>query len=921
MLSIGAMSAGQCDYYQNLAREDYYLAGGEPKGLWFGNGAQALGLSGEVAREALSAVFCGFSTSGAPLVQNAGKPNRQPGWDLTFSAPKSVSFLWSQVDRVRQQDIQQAHEVAVISALRYLEKRFAVSRMGKGGAEQVPAGLVVAMFEHSCSRALDMQLHSHALVMNLGIDETGKARSILSQPLYQAKMLAGAFYRCELARQLHERLGVELECPPTRHGKASWFEVKGIPKSILAHFSKRREAILRELGSRGLESASAAAVAALGTRDPKTIVPPRGELHARWKEEGKELGFSPEEVLTQKRTLSPNEAQRRFEEALAKAVAEITANRNYFTPNELTRRTLEISQEFGISAATVAQGVADALVFEPQLFVSLGVRHGQALWTTQELLSLEREFRESVSALRSKPFVGASDASVEAVLSKPRRRGREEFSLSAEQQEAVRYITQGTESIKCVSGFPGSGKTDMLAAAKEILEKEGYRVIGTALAGVASRTLEEQTGIESDSIRMRGLQLYPETSYVLKHHAKQLWRAACGKETFALPKLALDERTVLVIDEAGMVGVRDFSLLAKAVVERGGSIVAVGDERQLSAIERPGSFEYLVGELGGVRLTEIRRQQDPADQDAVKQVVYGNPEVALQHYAEKGQFFVGRMRTEVEGELVSDWLQHGGAKSPTEHRIFAGTRAEVDRLNKLCQWERVQAGMVEATERVEHKDQIFMVGDRVRFEHSARIHGIKKGEGGTVLAAKDGFTGKYVAIALDQDQTNFQDRFLTAAKHHAQQLLNQALGKRTEQLIRRENIVVLPLETLNPLAKTYHGLSLDYAMTTHLGQGQTVKHGYVLLGGAMGSQELSYVQISRHRERLWLYASQDEAGRAITDVARQTRPVRRPWNERPAEVPSYSSLIGQMKRSEAQELASLINQQTYPALEEIQHAR
>src|SRR5690606_30514523 len=117
-----------------------------------------------------------------------------------------------------------------------------------------------------------------------------------------------------------------------------------------------------------------------------------------------------------------------------------------------------------------------------------------------------------------------------------------------------------------------------------------------------------------------------------QHHARQLGRAVLGKNTYTLPQLEIDARTVLVIDEAGMLGTRDFSLLAKAVVDRGGSIVAVGDEQQLSSIERGGGFEHLVKTVGGVRLTEIRRQADVLDRQAVKDVVASSPEEALQHY-------------------------------------------------------------------------------------------------------------------------------------------------------------------------------------------------------------------------------------------------------------------------------------------------
>src|SRR5262245_1487663 len=95
MLSISAIANG--DYYLNLAQEDYYIAGGEPPGVWVGNGAAKLGLKGQVTRQQLSSLLKGFSPDGTPLVQiqNTSNRERRQGWDLTFSAPKSVSILWA----------------------------------------------------------------------------------------------------------------------------------------------------------------------------------------------------------------------------------------------------------------------------------------------------------------------------------------------------------------------------------------------------------------------------------------------------------------------------------------------------------------------------------------------------------------------------------------------------------------------------------------------------------------------------------------------------------------------------------------------------------------------------------------------------------------------------------------------------------
>ena len=111
MLSIGAASGG---YYAGLATEDYYHDGGEPPGQWTGRGAEAFGLAGQVDKEQFLNLCEGFSPLGTTrLVQNAGAENHRAGWDLTFSAPKSVSVLWSQADETTRKEIQAAQFEAV----------------------------------------------------------------------------------------------------------------------------------------------------------------------------------------------------------------------------------------------------------------------------------------------------------------------------------------------------------------------------------------------------------------------------------------------------------------------------------------------------------------------------------------------------------------------------------------------------------------------------------------------------------------------------------------------------------------------------------------------------------------------------------------------------------------------------------------
>ena len=189
-LMIGALDRqagnGQADYYLEQAGgrvdralsvssgvEDYYSDGGDSDGVWMGAGAAALKLSDGVRGVELRLVLEGADPStGNPLGRHAAA--RVPGFDVTFSAPKSVSVLFGIGDELLRASVRRAHEAAVRDAFSYLEREAAVARRGAAGAISVRGrGFVAAAFRHRTSRAGDPQLHTHVLVANLVQAEDG----------------------------------------------------------------------------------------------------------------------------------------------------------------------------------------------------------------------------------------------------------------------------------------------------------------------------------------------------------------------------------------------------------------------------------------------------------------------------------------------------------------------------------------------------------------------------------------------------------------------------------------------------------------------------------------------------------------------------------------------------------------------------
>lgn len=840
MLSIGAMANGQGTYYQNIAREDYYLNGGEPPGRWLGTGARALGLTGMVGPDQLSRLLAGYSATREPLIQNAGSRNHQPGWDLTFSAPKSVSVLWSQGDAPLRRAIEEAHRGAVARAIQYMEETCAFSRRGKGGHIHQRALLTVAAFEHGTSRAQEPQLHTHCLVMNVAVRPDGTTGTLLSLPLYQHKMVSGALYRTELSAQLRQHLGIACK----RVGQ--FFEIEGVPDALMRAFSSRRESIEKELATRGLSSASAAASAALSTRDSKGAVLSRHQLFERWREIGK-----PHPIRTQPAVTL--DLGKELDRAWGDAIQRIDARVSHFTRPEILRGVAEECQARGIGADDVRKDLDRRLVTCPDV-----VRISDERYATAATLKMERTLIDVATDLGRQARHGVKPVTVERIIARystPRspiveelkHHGRQILSaaqgrpttpidraaiaaqaapvLSPEQAAAVRHLTlKGGGSIRIVEGRAGTGKSFLLGVARQAWEAAGYRVIGTALSGKAARELTNASGIEAVPLRLLEVRLHPDWRYQVKHHLRQIARAAVQRTTYPLRPLRIDRKTVLVVDEAGMLGTRQMMALLSDVRKRGGMVVLVGDRGQLQPIEAGAPFASIADRAGRAEVSKVVRQSDPQDIAAINSIRQGKARRGLENLEGRGRLHIAKDRARAIEQMVRDW-----GEIPTQERdralIFVGLRREVVEVNRQCQAERVRRGELSAGASLPLRDGPVYVGDRVICKKRAPRLGLENGDLGTVTALDVG--GNRLTLRLDSGRS-----------------------------------VPLPLAN-GP------DLRLGYAVTTHSGQGTTVDQALVLAGSRIQDRELTYVQVSRARHSVQLYTDEHEAGKNLKDLVKQ----------------------------------------------------
>src|SRR6266568_2025813 len=285
-ISARGNAASALRYYDHLQRDDYYSRDGEPPGRWAGRGAERLSLVGPVTHAEFDTALRGVDPKTGERHAQVGGRGREhsAGWDMTFSAPKSVSVLWALSAGHDRELIEQGHRSAVLAATAHLEKTAGSARRGRGGSvRERTAGLLMAQFDHHTSRESDPQLHTHAFIFNLAPRRDGSWGAIVSRELYNAQKQAGITYRRALAAEL-ERFGLRLE------RQNDTFRVAAIPRDVERAFSKRRHAIEEAARLHGYSTPKGMELATLRTRRPKRDAR-LGDLFKHWQAEARALGF------------------------------------------------------------------------------------------------------------------------------------------------------------------------------------------------------------------------------------------------------------------------------------------------------------------------------------------------------------------------------------------------------------------------------------------------------------------------------------------------------------------------------------------------------------------------------------------------------------------------------------------------------
>lgn len=477
------------------------------------------------------------------------------------------------------------------------------------------------------------------------------------------------------------------------------------------------------------------------------------------------------------------ENARRIEANPALVLDLITREKSVFDERDVARVLHRYIDDAGLFRDLMARVLQDPQVLRlerERISLATGIRE-PSKYTTHELIRIEAGMASRAVWLSRRSSHGVGNRFLAATFERHDR-------LSQEQRSAIEHVAGGAR-IAAVVGRAGAGKTTMMKAAREAWEAAGYRVVGGALAGKAAEGLEKEAGIASRTLSS--------------------WELRWEKE-----RDRLDEKTVFVLDEAGMVSSRQMATFVKAVTEAGAKLVLVGDPDQLQPIEAGAAFRAIVDRIGYAELGFIFRQREEWMRSASMDLARGRVGAALKAYDNADLIRSEWTRDEAVRSLIDDWnAEYDPARTSL---ILAHRRVDVRTLNELAREKLVERGIVGDgfAFRTEDGTRCFAAGDRIVFLKNEGSLGVKNGLLATVVEAAPGRIVAAVGEGEERRQIVVEQRFYANVDH-------------------------------------------GYATTVHKSQGATVDNVKVLASGTL-DRHLTYVALTRHRDAMQLYVGLNE---------------------------------------------------------------
>lgn len=865
MISIHGVSSAGAAFTYFSEKDDYYRTDAS-SAEWHGQGATSAGLSGDVASQDFRAVLEGRIDG----VQVGRADAHAPGWDMTFSAPKSVSTA-ALVNR--DERLVAAHDRATRVALDYIERTTIDTRQrGDDGKYEFrrTENMIAAVFRHASSRNHDPQLHSHAVIANATRDPVGgNWVSVHSRDIYQAQVQAGAVYTNELARGAREA-GYTVDWSVNAKGSPT-FELREVSVHVRDAFSTRSAERDAELHAKGIDpraaSARAKEAAVLETRNPKQHVPAT-ELHARWKEQASALGYDA--------TLKPmtHEATRASrggaaDEAIRTGIAHLSERDSRFTERALLHEARIASQgradDADLKAAlrgawsrgdliqreTWQRGAGNARVLGDGFTTRVGIETEHSMLRHAEHIDQHGPGAPRIGEHANQRHSAQSiDTRIE------RREQATGHEFTPEQRQAVHGILRGESGLHIVQGHAGTAKTTtVLATVAEVARDGGWEVRAIAPTGSAAQSLGDAIGSKGETVTavLNG----PPTAGANQH--AQAW----------------------IVDEAGMVSAKDMNAVLAAAEKLDARVILVGDDHQIGSVAAGAAFAQIKAQYPANthELTDIKRQTSTQLKAAVYDAIRGDMTGALA----KVNVIEHRDRPEAIAMIAGRYQEQVHAGRNT--LVVTLSRDDRRDANTAIQAHRIEAGEVRNAQTLRVLDgkqwtpaqqadaARYQPGDVIQAGRNFK-NGPQRGEVWTVTQSRDG----RVTAQGDRGEWSFDPKRVNAFRVHTAR--EQAIGE-SDRIVAKANLFARDADGASVKLRTgelldvrkidgdrlevtrtngqsvaldaRHGLSIDlgYAQTANQAQGKTSDAviGYMRSSQTnLADQTRAYVTLSRAKE-------------------------------------------------------------------------
>ncbi|MGW8277542.1 MobF family relaxase [Xanthomonas axonopodis] len=797
------------------AADDYYAK--ENPGEWQGQGAQVLGLTGPVEQSQLSRLLDGQLPNGE-RIQTTFDPTdnkKRMGLDLTFSAPKSVSM---QALVAGDKDVTAAHDSAVTRALEQVERLAEARKKVKGKSYRERTGnMVIGKFRHEMSRAKDPQLHTHSVVLNMTQRADGAWRALSNEDIFRVQHEVDALYKAELARGL-QALGYAIRLVDDQGN----FELDHISRDQIEAFSARSRLIEEALANEGKTRATATTlekqIISLATR-PRKDESDRDLVKQYWVEKSRELGidYGPRSQLDGRTYEAGDSSGGRGRERgdagdriaatslparLTPAQAVVQYAINHLTEREAVVRETALTatalrRAVGLAGPEEVRAEIKRLVGQGALIEAVPAyrmadrKDGPALssagwksylqdlkgWSDKQaqqyvsnaikqgsLVPAEKRYTTQKALAREKAILaiertgrGAIEPIMTAAAVKTALEGS---ALNAGQRSAVETIVSTKNRFVGIQGDAGTGKTYTVNQAVALIKQasavsEGYRTVALAPYGNQVKALKNE-----------GLEAHTLASFL---HTKDK---------------PIDGKTIIVLDESGVVGARQMEQVMRIVEKAGARMVLLGDTKQTEAIEAGKPFAQLQQDgMQTARISEIQRQKDHELKTAVEQAAEGRVTQSLAHIKHVEEL---KEPTERHRAIVNDYIQLTEPER-RETLIVAGTNEARREINRMV------------------RESLDLTGKGRQFETLTRVD---------MTQAQRRFAPSYQPGMVIQPEKDYQKAGLTRGQTYR---VKEALPGNALVLQRQDGTTT----TINPRKATQ--LSVYHLERAELSVGDTVR--------------------------------------------------------------------------------------------------